>query len=178
MRVFAFLLLSLSTATSFATEKFNHITCEYQQSGAAWEFMAVNYNRDAKVLSPGQSMMIVSAWTSTRAKNTGYCLALRGTSQPSTIETVLNVFEGNEIFGIDEETCEPSGSNISIVKKETRISVRGGIVDMSVDNWWDQGEPKLLLKHYIPYENENDMVTEIAAEKCAHIKPNVHPLRI
>ena len=171
MKILTFALTTFMASASLAAEKFNHITCEYQRSASGWEFMAVDYNRDGFELEKGQSAAIVSAWTSTRDKNLGYCITLRGTSTPNTVETVLYVFEGDEIFGVDLKTCEPSGSNISIVKQETQIARRGDSVEMSVDNWWDQGEPLLFVKHYIPQESENEKVTEIAASKCADLKP-------
>lgn len=171
MKIIAFLLLTIAVSNSYAAERFNHITCEYQNTAQGWEFMAVDYNRDGFQLEPGQSKAIVGAWTTTRSKNMGYCISLRGTSTPSTVETVLNVFEGTEIFGIDYNSCEPNGANISVIKKETQITRRGDVVEMSVENWWDQGAPLLLLKHYIPQDSENDKITEIAPSKCADLKP-------
>jgi hypothetical protein len=171
MKIIAFLLLTIAASASTAAERFNHITCEYQNTPQGWEFMAVDYNRDGFELEPGQSKAVVGAWTNTRSKNIGYCISLRGTSTPSTVETVLSVFEGTEIFGIDYDSCEPNGANISSIKKETYITRRGDVVEMSVENWWDQGLPLLFLKHYIPQESENDKVTELAAAKCFDLKP-------
>ncbi|UYL08564.1 hypothetical protein B9G69_016085 [Bdellovibrio sp. SKB1291214] len=171
MKIIAVLILTIATSNSWAEERFNHITCEYQKTPLAWEFMAVDYNREGFELRPGESKAIVSAWTTTRVKNLGFCVSLRGTSTPSTVETILTVFEGSDIFGIDYDSCQPSGANISIIKKETLITRRGDVVEMFVDNWWDEGQPMLLLKHYISQQLENAKVSEIAPAKCAELKP-------
>ncbi len=171
MRFLVFILLSLSATASLASEKFNHITCEYQQGEGEWEFTAVNYNRDGFELSAGDSVASVAAWTSTRAMNIGYCIAMVGMSDANAVESVLYVFEGTEIWGVDLKTCRPQGANVSITKKDTQISVRGSVVEMSVENWYDQGSPLLKMKHYIPLVSENERVTEIATQKCADFRP-------
>jgi hypothetical protein len=171
MRFLAFVLISLSATASWAADRFNHITCEYQQTEKEWEFTAANYNRDGFELAAGDSAAVVGAWTSNRTLNTGFCIALVGTSDPVAVESVLYVFEGTEIWGVDLKTCQPQGANISIVKKDTQLSPRGSVVDMTVDNWYDQGAPLLMMKHYIPLVSENESVTEIAAKKCAEIRP-------
>ncbi|WP_413292400.1 hypothetical protein ACLSU7_13410 [Bdellovibrio sp. HCB185ZH] len=171
MRFLFAALVTLSTSLAVASEKFNHITCEYQQNESEWEFAAVDYNRDGFELSSGDSAAGVAAWTSSRAVNTGFCIALVGTNDTSTIESVLYVFEGTEIWGVDLKTCQPQGADISIVKKETQLTPRGSVVDMSVDNWYDQGAPLLRMKHYIPLVSENDRVTELAVTKCEEFRP-------
>ncbi|WP_413558954.1 hypothetical protein [Bdellovibrio sp. HCB209] len=171
MRLVIFISLSFATAISSAAERFNHITCEYQKSGSSWEFMAVNYNRDGFTLEPGQSAAIVTAWTTTRSKNVGYCLSFKGTADSAIIETNLNVFTGSEIFGTDLQNCAANGANVTTIKKQTFVTQHGDSVEMSVENWWDEGEPTLLLKHYVLKLNENDYASEIAVAKCNEMKP-------
>ncbi|WP_413585600.1 hypothetical protein [Bdellovibrio sp. HCB274] len=171
MRLLALILVSIFAVPGMAAENFNHITCEYQQNDSVWEFTAVNYNRDGLALELGESKAIVGGWTSSRAVNVGFCLAFVGTGESSQIQNHFLVFEGQEIVGVDFKTCQPYGTGINIIKSESTISARGDVVEMHVENWYDQGAPTLLLRHYIPHATENNSVTEIAAAKCAELRP-------
>ncbi|WP_413576154.1 hypothetical protein ACLVWU_17360 [Bdellovibrio sp. HCB290] len=171
MRFLAVILFSMLESGALAAENFNHITCEYQQNESGWEFAAVNYNRDGLVLQPGESKAIVGGWTSSREVNVGFCLAFTGVAETSQIQNTFLVFEGQEILGVDPNTCQPFGKGITILKSENTTSRRGEVVDMSVENWFDQGGSTLLMRHYVPTQTENSKVTEIAAAKCAELRP-------
>ncbi|WP_413582829.1 hypothetical protein [Bdellovibrio sp. HCB288] len=171
MKYWLVIFFSLLSSISMAAERFNHITCEYQQVDSAWEFSAVNYNRDGLVLEKGQSAAIVGGWTSSRETNVGFCLAYTGTDRESAIQNTFVVFEGSEIFGVNIQDCSPVGRGIKITHTSSSLSMRGDVVEYSVDGWFEQGEAKLLLKHYVPLASENEKVTEIAAAKCSELRP-------
>ncbi|MBO9668287.1 MAG: hypothetical protein J7501_15915 [Bdellovibrio sp.] len=172
MHLILCLLGMMCSASVFAMDGLNHLTCEYGKSNAGWEYYAANYARDSFSLQEGETRQLTAAWTEGRPVNLAYCTMMVGIKDSSAVEIVSSAFQATHFEKFDITTCIPTGDQVQMIKQECHVLHRREIATFTVENWFLDVPESLLLKQYLPTSEEADNVIPYAEAKCLSLLPH------